>query len=147
MIKKNVNLISSILVMCISVMFFYLTLSFKKVESNEVGAAFMPRVYAIVLIILGIILFLQSLKSKDEENPSDFKMVAITMGVIAGYILLTPMLGFYISTLISVLALLLFSRVRKPILLITVPMGISLFIYVCFEKLLHVPIPFGMFFS
>ncbi|HZK55206.1 MAG TPA: tripartite tricarboxylate transporter TctB family protein [Desulfosporosinus sp.] len=145
--KKKVDFISSILVICISIMVFYLSLSFKKLEATEVGAAFMPRVYAGALIILSVILFVQSIKSKEDDDSGDFKMVAITMGVIAGYIVLTPMLGFYISTLVSVLALLLFSRIRKPILLITMPVGISLFIYICFQKLLHVPIPLGKFFS
>jgi hypothetical protein len=147
MIKKNADLIISILVISVGCLFFYLTLFFKTTDTTEVGAAFIPRVYTTMLVILGIMLFFQSLKSKAEDIPSDFKMVAISIGLTAGYILLTPVLGFYIATLVSVLAFLLFSRVRKPILLIVTPVGISLFVYVCFERLLRVPIPWGLFFS
>lgn len=144
---KKANIMSSVIVAAIAILFFYLSLGFKKLESQELGAAFMPQVYTVVLLGLAIILFVQGLRTEKPVPSENPKLVLMSIGVIFIYILLTPLLGFYISTLAAVSAHLWFSKVRKPISLILGSVLITLFVYVFFQRLLDVPIPLGVFFS
>lgn len=136
--------------MLVSGFFYAQTYQFPKVKLEEIGPAVMPRIYAAILFILGGIVVVQGLMAKkreEEENEKTLGYAVISMVFVLVFLILIPVIGFYISTALLVVGLLLFSKVRNYILLISVPVGTVLFIYVCFEKLLKVAIPAGSLFS
>mgnify|MGYP001398708189 CR=1 FL=1 len=146
---KRANLIASVLVMAVAAYFYYLTFSFPTVSAQETGPAFVPRIYCGALMLLGLILFIQGLLHKEKEDGQQGKMgmVFAVMGVMLLYLFLIALAGFYASTVLMVLALLWIFKVRSPVLLICIPAGTALFVFLFFEELLAVPMPSGLFFS
>lgn len=61
-----------------------------------------------------------------------------------GYLLLIPVLGFFVSSLFATIFFLYFLGVRKPVLLIGVPSGMLLVIYLVIECGLRFTMPRGM---
>ncbi|CEG22083.1 Tripartite tricarboxylate transporter TctB family protein [Planococcus massiliensis] len=146
---KKPNYISGLIIIIIAGFFYSLTFNFPKLENQLIGAEFMPRVYSVMLIILGSILLIQTFRNKEEsdeqENTMKYSIGAMLFVIL--YVVVIPYIGFYISTFLLVLGLLLFSKVKNKILLITIPVGTSLFIFVFFQILLKVSIPMGTLFS
>lgn len=143
---KIANLIGSLVGMAVAVFFFYHTFAFPVVQSQETGPAFMPRIFAVALMILSIILLIQSFFTKEKAPETKMKMIGLTMGIVLIYLLLIPTLGFYSSTILFVLVLILITKLKKPILLVVIPVAVPLFVFVFFEKMLRVPIPTGILF-
>ncbi len=148
---SRATILSSVLIIVTSLFFFFNTLGFKKLASQIIGPEFMPRLYAFLLIGLSIILIIQSYmknEGKDRETSGRgyFKYSIITMLFLGAYIIIIPIIGFYISTIIFVVSMLLFSRVRNKIVLAVIPVATSIFIYVFFSILLNVNMPSGFIF-
>lgn len=145
--RNHSNIIASILVILVGIFFYYQAELLPGTDLNEFGPALMPRIYSAILIILGIILFVQSLKVQQNMEPKEkLKFVLISMGIFIGAVFLIPFLGFY---LIAFLFLLLFFRitgVKKRTIIVGIPTATVIMIYLFFERLLSVPIPKGMFF-
>ncbi len=143
------NLIIGIVTTLIGIFFIANTLDFPNLDLEPLGAAFMPRLYSILLIFLGLILVMQAIRDNKEkkEAKSNVKYALISMFIVIVYVLFIPPLGFYISTFLFTFIFLLFSKVRNKIVLVSVPVGTVLFIYICFDKILKVAIPAGSLFS
>jgi putative tricarboxylic transport membrane protein len=146
---RTANIISSFIAVGIALLFYVMANQFKDIPVQDTGPAFMPQLYAGILVILAILLLINSLKAKgtSKNNSSNSKLVFITMVLVALLVSLIPILGFYIITPIAVVAFLLICKEKNPFILIGLPLGIVLFIYVLFQKLLLVPIPLGKIFQ
>ena len=146
---KKPNYIIALLIIIVAGFFYSQTFDFPQLDNQLIGADFMPRVYCIFLIILGCILLIQTYRDKDDtdEQESTMKYSIGAMLFVILYVIVIPYIGFYISTFLLVLGLLLFSKVKNKIYLIAIPVGTSLFIYVFFQILLKVSIPMGTLFS
>ncbi|WOV88094.1 tripartite tricarboxylate transporter TctB family protein [Sporosarcina oncorhynchi] len=146
---KVAHITSGIISIFIGGFFYYLTLDFPETKSTDTGAAFMPRIYCGLLIVFGLILFIQGLldKNKVERIDRTIGYALISMAIVLAYVLTMPYIGFYISTALTIFGLLLFSKVRKVSTLVSVPLGAILFVYIVFGILLKVSIPLGSLFS
>lgn len=146
---KKPNFISAVLIILFAGFFYAQTFDFPQLDNQLIGAEFMPRFYCILLIILGGILLFQRSTEKDEgdQEESTMKYSIGAMGLVILYVIIIPFVGFYLSTILMVLGLLLFSKVKNKIVLVAIPVGTSLFIYVFFQILLKVSIPVGSLFS
>ncbi|GKV64833.1 MULTISPECIES: tripartite tricarboxylate transporter TctB family protein [unclassified Sporosarcina] len=147
---KIPHIVSGIISICLGSLFYYLTLDFPEPNAADTGAAFLPRIYCGLLILFGVILLIQGLRDRTKETAKGFQTVKyalITMVIVLMYILIIPYIGFYIATVFTIFGLLFFSKVRKTITLVSVPIGAVLFIFLVFEKLLKVTIPLGSLFS
>lgn len=142
------NMICGISILILGGFFYALTFDFPQLNAKDPGPAFMPRIYCGLLILFGLIVFIQGIldKSKKEEKEKTFRYAIASMGIVLLYIIVMPIIGFNISTLFLVFFLLLFSKVRSKIILISVPIGTVLFIFIVFVKLLKVSIPTGLLF-
>lgn len=146
---RTANIISSFIAVGIALLFYVMANQFKDIPVQDTGPAFMPQLYAGILVILAILLFINSIKAKDNSKSSstNSKLVFLTMLLITLLISLIPVLGFYIVTPLAVVAFLLMCKEKNLFILIGLPLGIVLFIYVLFQKLLLVPIPLGKIFQ
>ena len=145
---KIPHITSGIVSIFIGGFFYFLTMDFPELKNNELGPAFLPRIYCGLLIIFGLILFIQGLldKNKEAEKVKTFGYALMSMAIVFLYILVLPYVGFYISTVLAMLGLLIFSKVRRVLLLVSVPIGAVLFVYLVFELMLKVQIPKGSLF-
>lgn len=149
---KVANISSGIVSIAIGGFFYFMTFGFPAIETDILGPAFLPRFYCILLILFGLILVIQAAVKKEAEEKNAEKRSNTyiyglsAIGIVFLYILFLPYVGFYISTVLAMLALLYFSKIRKLLVLVSVPLGVILFIYVIFEILLKVPVPTGSLF-
>lgn len=141
---KTPNIIISIISIIFGVLVYVFTLDFPQLTGSDSGPAFMPRIYAIFIMIFGISLLVKSIFfSNEEANPISKKvLIYILMFII--YICLIPLIGVYGSTVLFLVFMLWFSQVRRLVVLIAVPAGAVLFIFLFFQQLLNVPIPGGL---
>jgi putative tricarboxylic transport membrane protein len=148
---KTANIVSSFIAILIAAFFFIMTYQFKDIDVQDTGPAFMPRLYAGILIVLAFLLIVNSMRSKLKEQKNDsgsnFKLVFITMVLMTGLIILIPFIGFYISAPIVIFIFLKICKQKNLFLLIGLPLGVILFVYLLFERLLLVPIPTGSIFQ
>ena len=71
------------------------------------------------------------------------RMIAV-FGLSLAYVLLLERLGYFISTLVYVVALLLLLRVRNPLTIAGCALGIPLVLDALFGRLLGIPLPGGV---
>lgn len=145
---KVPHIASGIVSIFIGGFFYFLTMDFPELNNTETGPAFLPRIYCGLLVVFGLILFIQGIldKNKEVKKEKTFLFALLSMGIVCLYIVVMPYVGFYISTALTLVALLLFSKIRSILTLVSVPVGALLFVYVVFELLLKVQIPSGSLF-
>ncbi|MCM3715394.1 tripartite tricarboxylate transporter TctB family protein [Alkalihalobacillus oceani] len=146
MTKANHDVIISICVMGFAVFFFSLTFQFPTGNPQDMGPAFMPRAYAIMIMILGLLLFFKGLKSGPQAGKKGTKLILLTIGWLFIYIFFVPIIGFYIMTPLFLFVFLWIVRERRLIPLLAIPLFTTVLIFFFFKQLLNVPIPAGTLF-
>lgn len=145
---KTSNIIGGTLTILIAALFFYQTYSFPHSSIQLTGPEFMPRVYCMIMIILGVILIISSIKQgEDIEEKQSMIYSIIAMAITGVYVFMIPISGFYLTTAVLLIVLLLFAKVRSIVTLLSVPAGVLLFIFFFFERMLNVNVPLGSLFS
>ncbi|AKG75008.1 tripartite tricarboxylate transporter TctB family protein [Salinicoccus halodurans] len=146
--KFNIpNFISGIIVTVLGL--FFLILSFGiKTNSNDIfNASFMPKVYTTLIILFGISIIINSFKDKiNHQTLKEYKGPILTMLLVTIYVIVIPILGYYLSTIIMIFAFLFIVKFENRVLLVLTPFIASALIYAVFEILLQVPIPKGSLF-
>ena len=92
---KTVDIITSLLLILLSILGLINTNSFTK------DSALVPRIILISILILSAILLIRSIIAKSTERPKiiwDRWIIAVIVTIL--YIVLIPILGFYISTIL-----------------------------------------------
>lgn len=124
-------------------------------QGGEVGPRAFPLFFGYVLAVLSLILLVQSFwGSADEEDESDspaasalpgeWMAVAITVGSLVVYGMLLEPFGFIPSTAFMVAVVMVFGlRVRSPVAVVGMAVGLSLGCYLVFGKLLGTYLPPG----
>jgi len=136
-----------LLIFCLILWFFIIP-----TQISSTKDAVYPRFVNVWIAICGILLILKSWKitekiilyeSKDEKG---IIRVVATVIVFLIYIFMIDFLGFFISSFIFIIILMLSFGVRQWIKLISVPIIILLFLYFLIKKILFFPLPEGIFF-
>lgn len=146
------ELVVDIVFLAVSVFLFGTTYTFRvaNIESGG-GPAFWPRILLGIIIVLEIVLIVLTYrkfkkgelkKEKDPEviNPQN---LYIGIGAMALYILLINYLGFLISTILFMFAMMHFLQVKLRRNIIVSLVGSYIIAYV-FVGLLMVPLPQGI---
>ncbi|SEH41852.1 Tripartite tricarboxylate transporter TctB family protein [Halobacillus karajensis] len=129
--------------------YFYETMSFPSSDLQMTSPAFIPRVYCILLFILSAFLIAGSFKREEGGGGSrpPFLHSLMAMGMTSLYIIAIPFLGFYITTVLFIVALLYFAKVKNYAVLTSIPIGTLAFLYLFFVKVLNVGLPVGSLFQ
>jgi putative tricarboxylic transport membrane protein len=145
---KTGNIVFSIISIVIAACFVIMTFQFKAIEVQDTGPAFLPRIYAGCLVLLSLLLLIKSLKSKEQSQKfTSTRLALLTMLLFTILILLIPFLGFYLITPIVIFFFLKIFNEKNLFVLLGVPIGVVLFVFFIFQKLLFVPIPTGTIFQ
>ncbi|NLI90070.1 MAG: tripartite tricarboxylate transporter TctB family protein [Epulopiscium sp.] len=112
------------------------------------GPGYFPRILSLIVILLAAIELISSYRDKEEEE--EIKLFAkenarvwVSLGFIILYFIGLSYLGFIISTIIFMLVMLMYFRIRNIIVLVAVPIGLTTFLYFIFTILLKVQLPIG----
>jgi putative tricarboxylic transport membrane protein len=133
---------------------FAATLGFPRLDGGSPGPALFPRVLAVLMIGFGASLAFPAALRR-QTNPPDTTPVPagphpggvinalLVFAAIIAFMLVSPVLGFLLTTAAILLGLMwwlgtpLFRAVPAAI-------GLTLFVYVTFGKVLRVPLPLGV---
>lgn len=156
---KRIDLFGVILVIGLGIFYYVLT---EKLPDTRMGDTLGPRGFpkylAVGLIITGLLLFIRQTRkwlqtpgwkyapegeSDDPDFPASgirvFSLITITFMYLA---LLIP-LGYLLATPAFLAAVLALHKIRRPMLLVTVPVCITLILFVVFVLLARVYVPLG----
>lgn len=136
----------------LSVCLFPMTLSFPDT------AGIFPQFILVVLFILGIYTLFHGVKETKAERKlieegqevkqlfgwKENKLLMLGYVLIVAYILLIDVLGFFTSTTIFMVGYMFFLKMRKPLTLILVTVGVDCFIYFLFVMQLKLSLPSGL---
>ena len=145
------DLISGGIFAALGIAIFVLTLQFPSLDASHPGPSLFPRILALLFIVFGGGVALQGWRSgrvKTEASPAEegpapnkFNPILVIL-LIAGFIALAPIVGFFIAgaSLLVILMLRLGVSVLKSVI---VSILLAAFIYTVFSKGLRVPLPIG----
>ena len=119
--KIRVNLASGIFAVLFGIAFWllipYQIISKQRLVTNAVGSDFVPKRVAIIIIILGLSLIIQSLLLKKDKSVNvvlrDEGRVFVVVAIIFANILLMPKIGFLVTSIASTAIILLFLKCKK----------------------------------
>lgn len=168
MTVKYQDVLSGVFLLIVSVIMFVATFSFEALTVSKVGPDFMPKIIASIMMIFSIIIIFngwkkvnvqnentvpnQSIKEKDTKSVSkekkySFLPVIITLGLMIGYFILIPILGFLIMTALYLfLQMLVLSHKsnRKIWLFVIISIATSALVYFIFRSVFYVMLPTGI---
>ena len=125
--------------------------AFPDVPGQKLGAAFLPMLVGIGLLLCGIALVARSLRrGAYAEAAADaapaveehFGSAAVIVGAVLAYILLSERIGFLLIAPLCLVAVFLALRVHWRTALLAA-IGGTLLVHLTFYKLLRVPLPWG----
>lgn len=116
---------------------------------GALGPGFWPKILAIFLIIISVVMLLTSLfkKYEEEEEPvidyrsPAFKQVFKLFFVLALYGIGLYWLGFFVPTILFVILVMFIMGVRNVKILLITSVGIAACIYIVFAQLLNLYLP------
>lgn len=143
---KKSNIFVSILVILIGIFALFQVKSFPQGQNNVVGPGFFPGLIAIILIVLGVILFAQSIRMKKDDDvkvnlfDKENKLAYIIMLITLVYLIAINYIGFIISSIIYLAILIVLYGEKNKLKALIYSSVISLVIYFVFNVLLNVPL-------
>ena len=125
--------------------------SFPKLDHGYPGPALFPEVLDVLFILCGIGLIIQGIRKREKVlkfdlgtiTPAGWINIAFVLGTVICYILLAEYLGFLIFSLVILMILMKWLKVKiLPNLAMSIT--VTLAIYLLFAKVLLVPLPWGL---
>lgn len=145
---KKAERIVGIILVVVALAVIGATASYPKTGVTDVGAGFFPKWISVATIILSVLLIFDSFVSTMQ-----LKKIFIAKKSLLGilftmfYLVVTYLVGFYVSTFLYLMGFMWFLKFRKISGLIIVTASTMIFIYATFEFALKVPMPSGILFN
>jgi hypothetical protein len=140
-----------VFVLWVGLLFYFLTYSFRvaRLGSMATTAATMPRFWFVVLIPVSVLAFIPMLKGEEQHDPKwgSVWRVAIVFGALIISFLLFPIIGYYLSSAMFLVAIMWVLGSRNKLELAAMPVGWVIFSYFFFAQLLNVRLPIGALFA
>ncbi|MFC4736872.1 tripartite tricarboxylate transporter TctB family protein [Bacillus daqingensis] len=141
------DMIIAAVMIVLSIWFFILSLQLPlNFGGGDFGAAAFPLLVTILAFFLSVMLLISAWKKRAEdvndkiEFKQPLKLISVA-GTLILYILLIPIIGYYISSAIFFPLLLLLAKERNWIKIVFVTAGFLLFSWGAFDLALGVPLP------
>ncbi len=113
------------------------------IGDSGLGPDFFPKVIAIILIILSILLFLSKDKTKQENHNIKYTLMVIM--IFALYIFMIGKLGYLISTILFSFTIVSILKKNSIILKIIYSLIFPIGLYLLFTYIFKVSLPTGIF--
>lgn len=168
MFKLSKDVYASVFLMAVSIVMYVATYNIKALTVSKIGADFMPKLVAIAIFILSLVLLINSVKQlkkskdsnqneleadkdEDEQEGENRRIsplsVIITIILLIAYISLLKSIGFLIMTTVYLflqMYLLADKRERRVPLFFGISVISSVAVYVCFKSVFHLMLPAGI---
>jgi putative tricarboxylic transport membrane protein len=127
--------------------------SYPKIPGQNIGPAAFPGIAASVLALCGVLLIVQGVRQRGgsawfergEWTGRRAQLIAFAVTVLGLllYVLASERLGFIVTGIVMLTALMLALKVR-PVAALAVAVAATLLIHIAFYKGLRVPLPWGV---
>ncbi|HXF82571.1 MAG TPA: tripartite tricarboxylate transporter TctB family protein [bacterium] len=115
--------------------------------SDRLGPAAFPRLLALTLGVLAVLLVVRALAGRsDPSRPPAIRggPFAAVLGLLVAYALLMPRVGFLLATPILLGGVIYALGLRAWLTLVGTALGITAVLYIVFARALHVLLPMGV---
>ncbi len=145
--KKGVIIVTGILLLVMAI-FFVQSLDMVSFNAQSIpGPGFAPKLYLGIGFIAATVVILNAIRSKENYGKVTTNSLVFKIALLAiFYIILIPVLGYLISTFITLLVVYKVLGINNWKLILSVSGGFLVVIYLIFVKFLSVPIPQGILF-
>ena len=159
-VYQNVFIGALIIVFSVVMLFASTSIRVDKFASSPVDkASFLPRLVFGILIVIGIIMIIQGIQDIKNNRKKALEGEALdkaskevlrslgALGMLFLYILCFKPLGFIISSIIFMIAMMIYMTKKedwKPIVFIIISVAMTLIVYFCFKKFLYIYLPAGI---
>lgn len=138
---KKGNIVFGLLLLFIMCFLLYLTYQIPKPMSEyEMGAGYVPSVYLYTAIALLITIIIREFLKTEERSLMVNLRTIMFFVIVVAYVIGIRFIGYYIPTLIVLAILLFILGERRKYVLLSVPIGFSVFIFIVFQQILNVRI-------
>ncbi|QCR32323.1 tripartite tricarboxylate transporter TctB family protein [Lysinibacillus sp. SGAir0095] len=166
MVQSKVDFITGGVIAAVAAIMFIMTFSFEEFAGAGVGVGveFMPRVIAVLMLITAVVIMINAYRNRDkqikvidgetgleveEEDPNskNYKKLSISLGAMIIYAILTPFIGFLLSSilyLITQMFILSDNDKKKLIVIGTISIVMSVIVYFIFRNVFYVMLPQGI---
>lgn len=161
MLKKETDIMVGGFLAILSVAYYTATYSITKVDMGTLDSGAVPRIYAIILFLLSIMLIIEGVgkaKRKIETvalsegematEKEKLKAIIVAIVVLGVSIILMGILGFIVSMALYMLVSFTLNspkEKRNYVLFLGLSVGISIAIYLIFTRAFQLMLPLGIF--
>lgn len=152
--KLPANMVAGILGIGLSLVVWVVSAGFPAFELKGAGPEFYPRLMALVLCGLSVILVYQGLKLENEKKQpiekTKLRQLLTVLALVIVYYLFLKVIGYFITTFVicTLVSLVLFGKPNNKEIFLSLINStvICSAIYVVFRIMLKAPLPHGLFF-
>ena len=146
---KKYNYIVSVVMLALSGYIFYETSTYSVGTSVQKNPALWPMFLAGALILLSIALAVETVFSRDPEMEKDvidwkgpgMKKVYLMLGLTAAFVVVMELFGMLIALFLLIPAIEWLMGCRSKVMLVALPVGLVLFVYVFFVVIMKITLP------
>lgn len=137
------NLILPLIVLVVTLIFYYLTFSFP--DQEEVGPAAVPHLWMFFISVFCVILIIRAFRRTGKPDPVAGQVfyVLLFAGWMMLYVMAIQTAGYYLSSFVFLCSSIYLMGYRKVSVIVTVVLLWLIFCYFIFVKLLYIPLPTG----
>lgn len=157
MTRKHMDIASAISLLAFAGLLFIgaAMMPTRKGADMVLNTGFYPQVLAIILAVLSVMLLFEASRKPDcNEKAGSFWesrkaliLFLLTVGLLAAFPLLMQLLGFAVTVLLFITALvwlLSAKEGRRAVVILPIALGITVVVYVVFKVVLAIPFPSGI---
>ena len=111
------------------------------VQALDPGVTAFPRMVLVLIGVLSLVLLVRPREGEALPRGRVAIRVIVTVLLLGVYAVILDSVGFVITTVLFLLAELLLIGVRRPVLLVLVPLGVGVGLFYLFRVFLDVPLP------
>ncbi|MDR7304412.1 tripartite tricarboxylate transporter TctB family protein [Haloactinomyces albus] len=143
--QRTGDMVIAGLLLVLAVTMYVITLGFPAPgQSADPGTAAFPRLIAILLAVLSVILLVRPARVSLLPPKHELARVAGVLVLAVAYAWLFKPLGFILATVLFMVGALLLAGVRRPLRLTLGAVGVAAAMYFLFSVLLEVYLPEGI---
>lgn len=141
------------LFLALSLLVLWTIQGYPKIPGQNIGPAAFPGIAASVLALCGVLLIVQGVRQRAgalwvqrgewTSRPPQLIAFAVTVLGLLLYVLASERLGFLVTGIVMLAALMLALKVR-PLTALTMAVAATVLIHIAFYKGLRVPLPWGV---
>ena len=146
---KKYNYIVSVVMIALAGYIFYEASTYDIGTSAQKNPAVWPMFLAGALALLSVVLIIQTIFSRDPEMKKDIidwkgpgmRKVYIMVGFVVAFVVLMKIFGMLIALFLLIPAIEWLMGCRSKVMLVALPAGLVLFVYVFFVVIMKITLP------